>query len=35
MVTSLDAVPYNERPWGHWLARNLMKQKQKLGLGLN
>ena len=27
MVTSLDAVPYNERPWGHRLARNLINTK--------
>ena len=24
LVKSLDAVPYNERQWGHWLARNLI-----------
>ena len=35
MVKSLDAVPYDERQWGHWLARNLINTKQKLGLGLN
>ena len=35
MVKSLDAVPYNERQWGHWLARNPINTKQKLGLGLN
>ena len=35
MVQSLDAIPYNERQWGHWLARNLINTKQKLGLGLN
>ena len=35
MVKSLDAIPYNERQWGHWLARNLINTKQKLGLGLN
>ena len=34
-VKSLDAIPYNERQWGHWLARNLINTKQKLGLGLN
>ena len=34
MVKSLDAVPYNERQWGHWLARNPIITKQKLGLGL-
>ena len=35
MVKSLDAIPYNERQWGHWLARNLINTKEKLGLGLN
>ena len=35
MVKSLDSVPYNERQWGHWLARNAINTKQKLGLGLN
>ena len=35
MVKSLDAIPYNERQWGHLLARNLINTKQKLGLGLN
>ena len=34
MVKSLDAVPYNERQWGHWLARNAINSKQKLGLGV-
>ena len=33
MVKSLDAVPYNERKRGHWLARNLINTKQTLGLG--
>ena len=35
MVKSLDAIPYNERQWGHWLARNLINTKQNLGLGLD
>ena len=35
MVKSLDAIPYSERQWGHWLARNLINTKQKLGIGLN
>ena len=35
MVKSLDAVPYNERQWGHWLARNAINTKQKLGLGVS
>lgn len=33
MVKDLDAVPYNERQWGHFLARNAINVKQKLGLG--
>ena len=33
MVKSLDEVPWNERQWGHWLARNSINTKQKLGLG--
>lgn len=31
---SLDNVPYDERQWGHWLARNMINTKQKLGLGV-
>ena len=34
MVKALDSVPYNERQWGHWLARNAINTKQKLGLGV-
>ena len=33
MVKALDAVPWNERQWGHWLARNMINTKQKVGLG--
>ena len=33
MVKSLDAVPWNERQWGHWLARNAINTKRKVGLG--
>ena len=33
MVKSLDEVPWNERQRGHWLARNSINTKQKLGLG--
>ena len=33
MVRSLDAVPWNERQWGHWLTRNIVNTKQKVGLG--
>ena len=35
MVKSLDAIPWKERQWGHWLARTMINTKQKLGLGLN
>ena len=34
MVKALDNVPYNERQWGHFLARNIINTKQKLGLGV-
>ena len=34
MVKELDAIPYNERQWGHALARNVINTKQKLGLGV-
>ena len=33
MVKSLDAIPYKDRQWGHWLARTLINTKQKLGMG--
>ena len=35
MVHALDAVPWKERQWGHWLARNtiIIYAKRKLGLG--
>ena len=33
MVRALDAVPWNERQWGHFLARNTINTKIKLGLG--
>ena len=33
MVRALDAVPWKERQWGNWLARNTINTKRKLGLG--
>ena len=33
MVRALDAVPWKERQWGHWLAQNSINTKRKLGLG--
>lgn len=30
MVKGLDNVPYNERQWGHWRARNMTNTEQKL-----
>ena len=35
MVKSLDAIPWKKRQWGHFLARNMINTKQKLGPGLN
>ena len=34
MVKALDAIPWKDRQWGHWLARNAINTKQKLGLGV-
>ena len=34
MVKALDATPWKDRQWGHFLARNIINTKQKLGLGL-
>ena len=33
MVRALDAVPWKQRQWGHFLARNTINTKRKLGLG--
>ena len=33
MVKALDSIPWDERQYGHWLARNIINTKQKLGLG--
>ena len=33
MVKALDSISWNERQWGHWLARNTINTKQKLGMG--
>ena len=35
MVKALDQVPYNDREWGHFLARNIINTKKKLGLGVS
>ena len=34
MVKALDALPYSDRQWEYYLARNAINIKQKLGLGL-
>ena len=34
MVKALDSIPWKERQWGHWLARNAINTKRKLGLGV-
>ena len=31
MVKSLDAIPWEERQWGHALARNVIDVKQSWG----
>ena len=31
---ALDQIPYKDRQWGHFLARNAINTKQKLGLGV-
>ena len=33
-LKALDKVPLDHRQWGHWLARNAINTKQKLGLGV-
>ena len=33
MVKSLDSIPWKERQYGHWLARNIINTKQKMGMG--
>ena len=33
MVAALDSIPWKERKWGHWLARNIINTKQKVGMG--
>ena len=35
MVKVLDAVLYNKRQWGHFLARNMINTKQKAGLSVS
>ena len=30
IVNALDAIPYKDRQWGHWLTRNLINTKQTL-----
>ena len=35
MANSFGAIPFRDRQWGHWLARNIINTKQKIGLGLN
>jgi len=34
MVRFLDAVPWGEKQWGHWLARNIINTKRKVGFGV-
>ena len=34
MVKSLDSIPWNQRQWGHTLARNTIAAKAKIGVGM-
>ena len=34
MVKTLDSIPWNDRQWGHTVARNAIAAKAKLGLGV-
>ena len=33
MVKALNNILWKERQWGHWLTRNVINTKRKLGLG--
>ena len=33
MLKSLDAVPYKDKQWSHFLARNMINTKQKHDIG--
>lgn len=35
MVKALDALTYDERQWGHFLAQNMINTKQNLSLGVS
>ena len=35
MVKALDAIPWNDRQWGHAIARNAIAAKSKLGMGVS
>ena len=34
-LKALDAIPWKERQWGHAIARNVINNNQKLGLGVS
>ena len=34
MVKALDAIPWKDRQWGHFVARNAIAAKSKLGMGV-
>ena len=34
MVKEIDNIPYKERPWGTFLIKQIIDEKQKLGLGI-
>ena len=34
MVKEIDDIPYKERPWGTFIIKQIIDEKQKLGLGV-
>ena len=34
MVEEIDDIPFNQRPWGTFVIKNIIKGKKKLGIGL-
>ena len=35
MVKEIDYIPYKERPWGYIAIKQIINNKQRLGLGNN
>ena len=35
MVDEIDNIPYNQRPWGSYVIKQIIDTKSKLGMGNN